>query len=174
MYRNRHSRRPAGPGGVFGESVTRPLATPEAGDIAALRPIRSVLSSHDYWQLLEHRRRCDDLGGALFGRLAQLIRAKMADAHLAGAADLAPDAVTGGSRVCFAMRGQRTQTRTLYHWGYPDRERNRLPVGTFLGVTLIGMTEGQRAVLLDADGVAGEVTVLAVHHRPEDGHPGHY
>lgn len=32
-------------------------------DIAALRPIRTVLATHDYWQLIEHRRRCEDLGG---------------------------------------------------------------------------------------------------------------
>mgnify|MGYP001171172780 CR=1 FL=1 len=169
MSFNRQTRGPAGSGGATRAFVSRSAATAEDSDITALRPIRSVLNSHDYWQLQEHRRRCDDLGGALFGRLAQLIRAKMADAHVPGTADLPPNAVTGGSRVCFAIRGQRTQTRTLYHWGYPDRERNRLPVGTFLGVTLIGMTEGQRAVLLDADGVAGEVTVLSVHHRPEDG-----
>jgi len=168
MYCNRDTRGPIGPGGTTHERQTSPQDTPEAIDIAALRPIRSVLSCHDYWQLQEHRRRCNDLGGALFGRLAQLIRAKMVDAHVPDTADLPPSAVTGGSRVCFAISGERTQTRTLYHWGYPDHERNRLPVGTFLGITLIGMTEGQRAVLLDAEGVAGEVTVLAVHHRPED------
>jgi len=168
MSFKRQTSGPAGSAGITREFVSRSPSEPEARDIAALRPIRSVLNSHDYWQLQEHRRRCDDLGGALFGRLAQLIRAKMADAHVPGTADLPTNAVTGGSRVCFAIRGQRSETRTLYHWGYPDRERNRLPVGTFLGVTLIGMTEGQRAVLLDADGVVGEVTVLAVHHRPED------
>lgn len=168
MYYNRDTRGPIGSNGITHERKSNPQDRTEDFDIAALRPIRSVLSSHDYWQLQEHRRRCNDLGGALFGRLAQLIRAKMVDAHVPGTVDLPPNAVTGGSRVCFIVSGERTQTRTLYHWGYPDRERNRLPVGTFLGITLIGMTEGQRAVLLDAEGVAGEVSVLAVHHRPED------
>ena len=136
---------------------------PEPCDIAALRPIRAVLGTRDYWQLVEHRRRCEDLGGALFMCLARLIRAKMADANVVDAVALSPDVVTGASRVSFALDRRRLETRSLYHWGYPDRERNTLPVGTFLGVTLIGMSVGERMQLLDAQGVAGEVQVVAVH-----------
>ena len=36
-------------------------------------------------------------------------------------------------------------------------------IGTFLGVTLIGMSVGERMQLLDAQGVAGEVQVVVVH-----------
>ena len=139
---------------------------PEPCDIAALRPIRAVLTSHDYWELQEHRRRCEDLGGDLFIRLARLIRAKTADALVVNADDLPPDTVTGTARVTFAVERRRPETRTLYHWGYPDRARSRLPVGTFLGVTLIGMSAGQRTCLLDAKGVVGEVQVLAVQPQP--------
>lgn len=171
MYRQLRARGPVGSGGPSHECAPGACTDPQTSDIAALRPIRAVLSARDYWQLQEHRRRCEDLGGALFLRLARLIRAKMEDAHVPSAADLPPQTVTGGSRVCFAISGQRSQTRTLYHWGYPDRARHRLPVGSFLGITLIGMTKGQRATLLDAEGIAGEVMVLAVHHRPEDGLP---
>ncbi len=135
-------------------------------DIAALRPIRAVLTSHDYWELQEHRRRCEDLGGDLFIRLARLIRAKTADALVVNADDLPPDTVTGTARVTFAVERRRPETRTLYHWGYPDRARSRLPVATFLGVTLIGMTVGHRTCLLDAKGVVGEVQVLAVQFQP--------
>lgn len=132
-------------------------------DIAALRPISSVLSTYDYWQLAEHHRRCEDLGGALFMRLARLIRAKMADANVVDIDALAPDVVTGASSATFALALRRPETRILYHWGYPDRERNTLPVGTFLGVTLIGMSVGQRMPLLNGTGAAGEVQVLSVH-----------
>lgn len=134
-------------------------------DIAALRPIRAVLTSHDYWELQEHRRRCEELGGDLFLRLARLIRAKTADALVANDDDLPPDTVTGTARVTFAVERRRPEMRTLYHWGYPDRARNRLPVGTFLGVTLIGMPAGHRARLLDAKGVVGEVQIIAVHSQ---------
>lgn len=158
---------PKGAGGVLDYHRTTPTQGP--CDIAALRPIPSVLGTYDYWQLAEHRRRCEDLGGALFLRLAGLIRAKMADANIVDVDALAPDVVTGASRTTFALDLRRPEARTLYHWGYPDRERNRLPVGTFLGVTLIGMSAGQRMPLLNGAGVTGEVQVLAVHaqHPPE-------
>ncbi|MFD2816760.1 hypothetical protein ACFSYD_23760 [Paracoccus aerius] len=55
---------------------------PAFRDIAALRPIRARLGTYDYWQLNEHRRRFQDIGTAPFLRLAQLIRAKMADAEV--------------------------------------------------------------------------------------------
>jgi hypothetical protein len=151
---------PNGAGGFLDHYLRKPAPVP--CDVAALRPIRAVLSTHDYWQLAEHRRRCEDLGGTLFMRLARLIRAKMADADIVDADALVPEAVTGASRVSFALGRRRPETRTLYHWGYPDKERSRLPVGTFLGVTLIGMSAGQRMRLLNERGVAGEVQVLAV------------
>ncbi|HHX90438.1 MAG TPA: hypothetical protein GX700_11860 [Paracoccus sp.] len=170
MYRNRQMRDPAGPAGAGRQFVSASTRPQEAADIEAMRPIRSVLTSYDYWQLQEHRRRFTELGGAFFSRLAQFIRAKMADAHVPCTDDLPHDAVTGSSRVCFALNGQRPQTATLYHWGYPEDGRSRLPVGSFLGVALIGMIEGQHAKLPEGDGIdAGdEVTVLAVHNRPED------
>lgn len=138
-------------------------ASQAAGDIDALRPIRAVLSATDYWELQEHRRRCEDVGGELFQRLAYLIRAKSSDAFVIDAKDLPPDIVTGAARVTFSLDQRRPETRTLFHWDYTDRARRRLPVGSFLGVTLLGMAAGQRAPLLDGKGVAGEVHVLAVH-----------
>ena len=162
---------PKGAGGFLDHHRAKPASEP--CNVAALRPIRAVLGTHDYWQLAEHRRRCEDLGGALFMRLARLIRAKMADATVVDVDALAPDVVTGASRVSFALDQRRPETRTLYHWGYPDRERNRLPVGTFLGVTLIGMPVGERMQLLNGIGITGEVQVLAVHAQPASERPGH-
>ena len=37
-----------------------------------------------------------------------------------------------------------------------------LPVASFLGITLIGMSVGQRVLMIDGD-EAGEVQLLAVH-----------
>ena len=78
--------------------------------------IRARLGTYDYWQLNEHRRRFQDIGTAPFLRLAQLIRAKMADAEVVGTADVGPGVVTGDARVSFAIEAGRPQTRTLYHW----------------------------------------------------------
>jgi hypothetical protein len=116
---------PNGAGGFLDHH--RPKSAPKPCDIAALRPIRAVLGTHDYWQLAEHRRRCEDLGGALFMRLARLIRAKMADANVVDADALAPDVVTGASRVSFALDRRRPETRTLYHWGYPTGNATHCP-----------------------------------------------
>ncbi|MCC5986068.1 MAG: hypothetical protein JJT95_00195 [Pararhodobacter sp.] len=161
MRRRLDALRPGGAGDI--PDHQRDTQGEAACDIAALRPFRAVLAYHDYWDLQEHRRRCEDLGGALFMRLARLIRAKSADALVINDDEIPPDTVTGTARVAFAIDRHRPETRTLYHWGFPDRARCRLPVCTFLGVTLIGMSVGQRAPLLDAKGVVGEVQILAVH-----------
>lgn len=154
-----------------GSPFDRPGGVPREDDLAALRPIRAVLGRDDYWRLNEHRRRCEALGGPLFLRLARLIRAKMLDATVEDSDALPPVAVTGTSCVTFAIDRRRPETQVLYHWGYADRARSRLPVGTFLGVTLIGMTVGQRMVLLNGSGVAGEVRVLAVQPGDTAGGP---
>lgn len=135
---------------------------PAFRDIAALRPIRARLGTYDYWQLNEHRRRFQDIGTAPFLRLAQLIRAKMADAEVVGTADVGLGEVTGASRVSFTIEGGRPQTRTLYHWSYPEHDRSRLAVGTYLGVTLIGLRVGQGMRLLDSEDVLGTVRVLEI------------
>ncbi|MFC3086958.1 hypothetical protein [Tabrizicola soli] len=133
-----------------------------ADEVAALRPIRSILGRTDYWRLNEHRRRAESLGSPLLMRLARLIRAKMLDAAILDPDQLPPDVVTGTSCVTFAIGQRRPETRILYHFDYADRRRNQLHVGTFAGVTLIGMRVGQRMRLLDGSGVAGEIRVLAV------------
>lgn len=136
---------------------------PASCDVSALRPIRARLGTHDYWQLNEHRRRFQDIGTAPFLRLARLVRAKMADAEVVDTRDVGPGVVTGDSRVSFAIDAGRPQTRTLYHWTYPEHDRSRLAVGTFLGVTLIGLRAGQTMRLLDSEDVLGTVQILAVH-----------
>lgn len=132
-------------------------------DISALRPICAILSRGDYWQLNEHRRRCENLGGAGAIRLAHLLRAKMSDAIVVDDCELYPDVVSGTSRVTFSLNERRLKTHVLYHWGYPENDRSRLQVGTFLGATLIGMTVGQSMPLLSGDGLAGELQVLRIH-----------
>lgn len=133
-----------------------------ADELAALRPIRSILGRTDYWRLNEHRRRQESLGSPLLMRLARLIRAKLLDASVVDPDQLPADVVTGTSLVTFALGQRRPETRLLYHFDYADHRRNQLHVGTYLGVTLIGMRVGQRMRLLDGNGVAGEVRVLAV------------
>ena len=153
------------PGGA-GRSVHahRPVQrnTDSTADIAALRPFRAVLCARDYWQMQEHRRRCEELGGAGFLRLARLIRARSSAAQIVDRDELPDNVATGAALITFAFGRHRPETRQLYHWDYPVQGHG-LPVASFLGITLIGMSAGQRAPLIDGDGVVGEVQVSAVH-----------
>jgi len=124
-----------------------------------------VLSRHDYWQLNEHRRRSEELGGERFMRLARLIRAKLQDALVTERDDLPADVVSGTSRVTYAVDHGYPETRLLYHWDYPGHELRPLPVASLLGVALIGMADGQRRPLIDGQGDAEEVLVLGVAHQ---------
>ena len=131
-------------------------------DIAVFLPICPVLCVGDYWQMQEHRQRCEELGGAGFLRLARLIRARSSAARLVDCAELPDNVVTGEALITFTVGRHRPETRRLYHWDYPVQGRG-LPVASFPGITLIGMSAGQRAPLIDGDGVVGVVQVLAVH-----------
>ncbi|WP_333828249.1 hypothetical protein [Pararhodobacter sp.] len=164
MHYHPDTLHPGGAGHIA--QVDRPAR--RDADIDTLRPLRALLSPGDYWQMQAHRRRCEELGGAGFLRLARLIRAKSADAQIIPADELRPGTVTGAARISFATGRQRPMTCTLYHWDYPARGRG-LPVGSFLGITLIGMSAGQCAPLISGDGVRGEVQVLAVHTQAASG-----
>ena len=64
--------------------------------------------------------------------------------------------------MSFAIGAGRPQTRTPYHCDYPKRDKRRLPVGTYLVVTLIGLRVGESMPLLDSEDVLGTVQILAV------------
>lgn len=127
-----------------------------------LRPIDSRLCTYDYWQLNEHRRRLETVGTASSLRLSRLIRAKLNDAEVIEDVRFSSGIVAGGSLVRFAISGSRPQLRRLYHWRYPENDCSRLAVNTFLGVSLIGMSVGQRTYLLDDVQELRTLEVLAV------------
>lgn len=167
MLRNLDCPHLSGAGAIRAPRNTK--TAPEPCDIAALRPITAILGARDYWALSEHRRRCEELGGERFLRLARLIRAKLADAHFLNGDATIRDVVTGTSRVTFVINGRRPQTCLLYHWDRPGREHPSMPVATVLGVTLIGMSVGERVQLLGDKGYASEVQILAVHAKCASG-----
>ena len=122
-----------------------------------------MLSREDYWQLNDHKLRCEELGGPRFIRLARLIREAMLDATITETEELAADVVTGRVHVTFRVDRRPPETRLLYHWDYPDYARRPLSVGSFLGVTLVGMAVGQRRRVVDGNGNTREVQVLGAH-----------
>lgn len=135
-----------------------------ADDIGVRLQHRPILSADDYWQLQNHRRRFEELGAPRLLQLARLIRAKSSVARIVAFEDLPGDIVTGRALITYAIGRQRPVTRRLYHWNYPARGCG-LPVGSALGVRLIGMSVGQRASLDDGEGGEGELRVIAVHEQ---------
>lgn len=163
---NCHPMVPQPQGGAGVINCHLALSGLHAGALSERYPAHAVLSRADYWVLNAHRRRCVELGGPRCLRLAHLIRAKLLKAQVAEAHDLPAGVVTGTSRVTFAIGRGAAESRQLYRWHYPGQGRGALPVGSVLGVTLMGMAAGQRERFADHNGDAAEVVVLAVH--PQD------
>ena len=167
MYR--HSTAPQPQGGAWPFDFHPPVSRPRAGMSPDLRSAQAVLSRDDYWQLNEHRRRCEELGGVSFARLARVIRAKLLGAWVIETEDVPADVVTGTSRATFVLDHHRPVTRQLYHWDYPGDESRPMPIGSILGITLIGLAVGQRKHVVDGNCETGELQVLAVHQHGTKG-----
>ena len=167
MYRHSIAPQPQGKAGAF--DCHSPVSRHRAGMTPDLRPAQAVLSRDDYWQLNEHRRRCEELGGYSFTRLARLIRAKLLSSWVTETEDLPADVVTGASRATFVLDHHRPMTRQLYHWDYPGDESRPMAIGSILGVTLIGLAVGQRKHFFDGNCETGELQVLAVQQQGTKG-----
>lgn len=163
MNCHRNDLYPSGAGSPVDHSYS--TGSTLAREIAKLRPIQATLGLSDYWYLNNHRRRGEECGGFRSKRLALLIRAKMSDATVVDESELGREFVTGTSRVTFTVNGCRPLACALYHWNYPENERLRLHVGSFLGVTLIGMKVGQSTRLLDSRGLVRNLHLLSVCDR---------
>ncbi|MEN9062132.1 hypothetical protein [Ponticoccus litoralis] len=68
---------------------------------------------------------------------------------------------TPGSRVTFSIRGTAPLSRTLFDEGFAHDQAG-IPIKTFLGVTLLGMTVGQTVPLLNADGTTEALELVAI------------
>lgn len=147
------------------QKILAKLPHPRDARIEAIRPISSVLCSEDFWQLQDHRRRCESDGAHPRPLMAAYLRAKLEDAQVVEPEDHPQAAANGNSSVTCRINHGPAATYRLYHWIPPPAGRP-LGVNTWLGATLIGMTEGQCATLFQPNGsactVSLEVTVPAV------------
>lgn len=154
-------------------------------DIAVFLPICPVLCVGDYWQMQEHRQRCEELGGAGFLRLARLIRARSSAARLVDCAELPEvayplvnkltsaklvpparlpaDVVTIGSQLSYRdeLTG-RTQQVTLAWPEDADISRGIVSIRTPVGVALLGLSAGDRFRWTTRAGEERAMTVLEV------------
>ncbi len=129
--------------------------------VQAMRPIRSVLSQRDFRRLQELRRQCAAIESGVFPLLTHLIRVKLQDAHVRLPAEQGGPVATLGSRVTFSIRGTAPLSRTLFDEGFAHDQAG-IPIKTFLGVTLLGMTVGQTVPLLNADGTTEALELVAI------------
>ncbi|ETA50160.1 hypothetical protein P279_21120 [Rhodobacteraceae bacterium PD-2] len=142
------------------------IDSPALGNVQALRPIRSVLSPRDFRRLQELRRQCAAIEGGVFPLLSHLIRAKLQDAQVLYPAEEGGPIATLGSCVTFSIRGTAPLSRTLSDEGFAQDQAG-IPIKTFLGVTLLGMTVGQRVPLLNADGTTEALELVAIPQQVE-------
>lgn len=137
------------------------IDSPAFANVQAMRPIRSVLSQRDFLRLQELRRQCAAIESGVFPLLTHLIRVKLQDAQVLLPAEEAGPVATLGSRVTFSIRGTAPLSRTLFDEGFAHDQAG-IPIKTFLGVTLLGMTVGQRVPLLNADGTTEPLELVAI------------
>lgn len=133
--------------------------------IPAPPPAARRLTTRDYWHLQDHRQRCEEAGTEPARLLARQIEARMLEAEVIAPSGVGPDLATGGSWIRFALDGRAAQSAQLFHWDYPARGRG-LPVASLLGITLLGMREGQD-LPLPPGCTARRVTLLEVLWQPE-------
>lgn len=129
--------------------------------LESLRPLESWLSSDDYW-ILERQLLAYTRVEAQQSLLARLIRTKLADARIVGFDSDPPLFAKPGTKIAYTVDRQEPEARVLVLGEADSAAHHALPVFTLLGLTLLGMREGQSAPLLRHDGVVGSVSLQRV------------
>lgn len=96
--------------------------------------------------------------------MAALARAKLAAARIA---QVGPEVATLNSRVSFTIDGGPRQHRTLVHWDHDIVTGVTLAIATPLGLGLLGLRVGARAVLHGRDGSRRGLMLRAIEYQPE-------
>jgi regulator of nucleoside diphosphate kinase len=151
-------KRPACPSQAMGAPTSRPA--PQHGDC--------VLTSRDYTLLEAWLIRALGSELEIDPMLIALVRAKLAAAQIVLTGDVEANRARGGSRVVYVLdRAAAPVSQLLSHWRPEAVEQNILPITSILGITLLGMSAGQRVPLIRSDGSIGGVWLEAVDARTE-------
>lgn len=98
--------------------------------------------------------------------LHELLGRKMAAATVVFREDLPEDAASLNSRVTFSI-DRRRETRILTTGRMTTPVGMLLPVDTLRGLALLGLREGQKIVIENADGFQEQVLLETVNYQPE-------
>lgn len=125
------------------------------------------LTSRDYALLERHWHNIKPRTDSYAIMLSRMIQHKLAEARIVLPDDVATNVVTGNSRVAFAIDGCPEECLRIVHWPHEAILGQTILVPTLLGVTLLGLSSGQRASMLRADGTSRQVELRAVVYQPE-------
>ena len=130
-------------------------------------PWECCLTSRDYALLERHWHSIKPRTDSYALMLSRMIQHKLTEARVVLPDDVASNVVTGNSRVAFAIDGCPEECLRLVHFQHETVLGQTVLVPTFLGVTLLGLSAGQRTSMLRADGTSKQVVVRAVVYQSE-------
>lgn len=110
--------------------------------------------------MLERRR-------AFADPIVRMLEDKLANAGVVSIDAVEPDVVTLNSRVVFRIDAGSVETRTLVQNEGRGPVGSSLSVATRRGLCMLGMAEGQTAVIEQADGRRESIQITAVLYQPE-------
>lgn len=99
--------------------------------------------------------------------MAPMLERKLAESRVIATGAVEPGLATLNSRVIFRAGGGSSQTRTLVQAEASAPVGSSLPVATWRGLCLLGMTAGQSALAERPDGTAEPILLEDVAYQPE-------
>lgn len=131
------------------------------------RPLHCLLTEKDHAFLLRHLEEALKWREGVFPLLGQYLRVKLADARVIPTQDAPRDVATGNSRIVYSMNEGHEESRVLVHSQPYFTVGFSLPVASFLGAALVGMSAGQQMPYLHSDSSVGYVLLKEVAFQPE-------
>lgn len=99
--------------------------------------------------------------------IVPMLERKLAESCVVATGIVEPDLCTLNSRVIFRVGGSPSETRTLVQTEAVAPVGSGLPVGTWRGLCLLGMSAGQSALAERPDGDAEPILLEDVAYQPE-------
>ncbi|MDX8453421.1 nucleoside-diphosphate kinase [Mesorhizobium sp. VK9D] len=99
--------------------------------------------------------------------IAPMLERKLAASSVIATAAVEPDLATLDSRVIFRVGGGSSETRTLVRAEASAPVGSGLPVGTWRGLCLLGMSAGQSTLAERPDGRTEPILLEDVAYQPE-------
>lgn len=99
--------------------------------------------------------------------IVPMLEGKLAESSVVSIGAVEPDVATLNSRVVFSVDGGPAEMRTLLQAEASAPVGSGLPIGTWRGLCLLGMTSGQSALVERPDGKAERIVLEDVAYQPE-------